>query len=93
LYRAAYPLLLACAGGRRRASLKRVQPFLPYYTMRVRYRRDRAAQKLDPAGLTPPPLESYYNRLLDWAIAANWSKRPLPRPQDASTQQPTLIHA
>jgi long-chain acyl-CoA synthetase len=83
LYRAAYPLLLACAGGRQRASLRRVKPFLPYYTMRVRYRRDRAAQKLDAAGLKPPPLESYYDRLLDWAIAANWSKRPLPRPQDA----------
>jgi long-chain acyl-CoA synthetase len=84
VYRAAYPLLRACAGQRRRAALKRVQPFLPYYTMRVRYRRDRAAQKLEPAGLSPPPLESYYHRLLDWAIHSNWSKRPLPRPHAAS---------
>jgi hypothetical protein len=83
LYRAAYPLLRACTSRRRRASLRRVEPFLPYYTMRVRYRRDRAAQRLDPVGLEPPPLESYYDRLLDWALAANWSKRPLPRPQSA----------
>ena len=87
VYRAGYPLLLACAGQRRRASLRRLAPFLPYYTMRVRYKRDRAAQKLDPAGLQPPPLESYYDRLLDWAIAADWSKRPLPRPQSARSQQ------
>jgi thioester reductase-like protein len=88
LYRAAYPLLRACTGGRRRAALRRVEPFLPYYTMRVRYRRDRAAQKLDHAGLEPPPLESYYDRLLDWAIAADWSKRPLPRPQAAWARSP-----
>jgi nucleoside-diphosphate-sugar epimerase len=80
-YRAAYPLLRACGGPRRRAALKRVAPFLPYYTMRVRYRRERAAEKLDPAGLRPPPLESYYHRLLDYALAADWSKRPLRRPQ------------
>jgi nucleoside-diphosphate-sugar epimerase len=80
VYRAAYPLLLACAGRRRRAALKRVAPFLPYYTMRVRYRRDRAAGTLDPVGLRPPPLESYYHRLVDYALATNWSRKPLPRP-------------
>src|SRR5947209_2723397 len=86
VYRAVYPLLRACAGQRRRAALKRVQPFLPYYTMRVRYRRDRAVEKLDPAGLSPPPLESYYHRLLGWAIQSNWSKRPLPRAQAATSR-------
>jgi thioester reductase-like protein len=80
VYRAAYPLLLACAGRRRRAALKRVAPFLPYYTMRVRYRRDRAAGTLDAVGLRPPPLESYYHRLVDYALATNWSRKPLPRP-------------
>jgi nucleoside-diphosphate-sugar epimerase len=80
LYRALHPALLATAGGRRRAALKRMAPFLPYYTMRVRYRRERSSQLLDPAGLRPPPLERYYQRLIDYALAANWSKRPLPRP-------------
>jgi thioester reductase-like protein len=93
VYRAGYPLLRAFAGRRRRASLRRVEPFLPYYTMRVRYRRDRAAQKLEPAGLRPPPLESYYDRLMDWAIAANWSKRPLPRPRDTTPEQLALSNA
>jgi long-chain acyl-CoA synthetase len=84
LYRAGYPLLLACSGRRRRAALRRVAPFLPYYTMRVRYRRDLAAQKLDPARLRPPALENYYHRLLGYALHANWGKRPLPRPQTAA---------
>ncbi|HWF56113.1 MAG TPA: SDR family oxidoreductase [Solirubrobacteraceae bacterium] len=84
LYRAARPALVACAGGRRRAALERVAPFLPYYTMRVRYRRDRAGQRLDPAGLEPPPLRSYYHRLVQYAVATNWNRRPQPRPRAAA---------
>jgi long-chain acyl-CoA synthetase len=79
LYRAAYPLLAACAGRRRRAALRRSAPFLPYYTMRVRYRRDRAAKRLSPTGIQPPPLESFYPRLSAYATASDWGKRPLPR--------------
>jgi thioester reductase-like protein len=81
LYRAAYPVLLACVGQRGRQALRRAAPFLPYYTMGVRYRRDHAARRLDPAGLRPPPLAAYYRRLLDYGLATNWSKRPRPRPQ------------
>lgn len=84
LYRAGYPLLLACSGQRRRTALKRVAPFLPYYTMRVRYRRDLAAQKLDHARLRPPALESYYDRLLGYALHTNWGKQPISRPQTAA---------
>jgi thioester reductase-like protein len=79
LYRLAFPMLLACSGSRRRAALERAAPFLPYYTMGVRYRRDHAARRLDAVGLRPPPLESYYDRLLDYASASEWGRRPLPR--------------
>jgi hypothetical protein len=48
--------------------------------MRVRYERHRAAA----AGLQPPPLESFYRGLLDYAAAASWGKHPLPRPQAAT---------
>jgi thioester reductase-like protein len=79
LYRSTYPLLLACGGSRRRRVLRRAAPFLSYYTMRVRYRRDRAAGRLEPAGLRPPRLDSYYGRLLDYATATDWGRDPLPR--------------
>ena len=78
-YRVARPLLVACGGRRRREALRRAAPFLPYYTMAVRYGRERAASKLDPAGLRPPLLETYYDRLLRFATASNWGKRPLSR--------------
>jgi thioester reductase-like protein len=78
LYRAAYPLLLTCAGKRRRA-LKRAGPFLPYYTMRVRFGRDRAARRLDPVGLQPPPLPDFHQTLLDYAVRTHWGRRPISR--------------
>ena len=78
LYRVAYPLLVASAG-RRRAALKRAAPFLAYYTMRVRFGRDRAARRLDPVGLRPPPLGDFHRSLLDYAVRAHWGKRPLAR--------------
>jgi long-chain acyl-CoA synthetase len=79
LYRAVRPLLVRCGGRRRRAAVRRAAPFLPYYTMDVRYRRDLAARRLDPVGLRPPALHTYYDRLLHYATAAHWGKRPLPR--------------
>jgi thioester reductase-like protein len=91
-YRAAHPLLLATARGRRRAALRRVAPFVPYYAMGVRYRRDRAARALDPAGLRPPRLESYYRRLLDYAISSNWSRHPLPRPHSTRQRERVQDH-
>ena len=79
LYRAARPVLALCGGRRSRRALRRAAPFMPYYTMRVRYRRDRAARRLDPAGLRPPALRSYYGRLLEYATATDWGRRPIPR--------------
>jgi long-chain acyl-CoA synthetase len=84
-YQAAHPLLMACARGRRRAALRRARPFLPYYTMRVRYRRDYAARRLDPHGLQPPELRSYYPRLIDHAVASRWGKQRLARGSDGTS--------
>lgn len=94
-YRVARPLLLACGGRRRRKALRRAAPFLPYYTMAVRYGRERAARELDPAGLRPPPLETYYDRLLRFATASDWGKRRLPRTPavDPEDREPAAVRA
>jgi hypothetical protein len=39
----------------------------------------RSRALLEPAGITPPPLESYFERLLDYAELARWGKRPVSR--------------
>ena len=74
-----YPVL------RRRGSagrgLERSSVFFPYFSMDVRYRNDRARQRLEPSGITAPPIESYFDRLLSFAQAAEWGRRPVTRAQ------------
>jgi len=41
---------------------------------------DRATRaRLEPAGITTSPLPDYMDRLLDFATATRWGKRPISR--------------
>ena len=77
-----YPVL------RRRGSagrgLEQNSVFFPYFAMDVTYQNDRARKRLEPAGITAPPIESYFDRLLDFAQAAEWGRRPVTRAQAAA---------
>jgi thioester reductase-like protein len=77
-----YPVL------RRRGSagrgLERSSVFFPYFAMDVRYRNERARQRLEPSGIKAPPIESYFDRLLNFAQAAEWGRRPVTRAQAAA---------
>jgi long-chain acyl-CoA synthetase len=80
LYRAAiHPLLLRVAGRRRRRALRRSEVFFPYFSMDVRYDDARARRALAPLGLQPPPLASYFGRLMAFAEATDWGRRPVAR--------------
>jgi thioester reductase-like protein len=79
--RALHPLLLRLSGGRRRAALQRSEPFFPYFAMEVSYETERAAQRLERAGLRPSPLAGYFDRLVDFAVACRWGKKPRTRAQ------------
>jgi thioester reductase-like protein len=57
--------------------------YLPYFDVGVTFDATRAREVLDPVGITPPPLESYFDTLLGFAQAARWGKRPIAR-ADAS---------
>jgi long-chain acyl-CoA synthetase len=75
-----YPLLVhASRDARRRSALERSKAFFPYFAMKVVYddRRSRAA--LRAAGINPPPLRRYFDRLVEFALAAEWGRRPIPR--------------
>jgi thioester reductase-like protein len=77
-----YPVL------RRRGSagrgLEQSSVFFPYFAMDVTYQNERARRRLEPAGITAPPIESYFDRLLDFAQAAEWGRRPVTRAQAAA---------
>jgi thioester reductase-like protein len=60
--RLAHPLLR-----RRYPALRRSEVFFPYFDMRVRF----ATRRFPPA----PPVESYFDRLIEFAQAARWGGR------------------
>src|SRR3954451_22830759 len=53
--------------------------YFPYFAMRVRFEDARARAILEPRGITPAPLRSYFDRLMDYAQAARWGRRPVAR--------------
>jgi thioester reductase-like protein len=54
--------------------------YFPYFAMRVRYDDARARAILEPRGIRPAPLSAYFGRLMDYAQAARWGRRPVARP-------------
>jgi long-chain acyl-CoA synthetase len=78
--RVVHPLLLRTVQDERhRRALKRSEVFFPYFAARVRYddRRTRAA--LHASGVEPTPLPDYFDRLVEFALAAEWGRRAMPR--------------
>jgi thioester reductase-like protein len=59
--------------------LEKSKEFFPYFSMDVTYRDDHARGRLEPAGITAPPIEDYFDRLLDFAQVAEWGRKPVTR--------------
>jgi len=77
--RTLHPLLVRRSRGRRRRWLEQAPVFFPYFALRVRHDTTRAQAELRPAGIAPPPLADYFERLVDFAQAAEWGRRSLSR--------------
>jgi long-chain acyl-CoA synthetase len=73
--RLVHPLLLRRVDGVRREALRRMEVYFPYFSMRVRF----ADRRHPPA----PPVERYFDRLLDFAERARWGRHPVERPPAA----------
>jgi thioester reductase-like protein len=81
-----HPLLLWRSDGRRKRALERLETFFPYFTMRVRYRNERARRLLEPEGIQVSPFRSYFGRLIDFAQQADWGAQ---RPSRRDAREPT----
>jgi long-chain acyl-CoA synthetase len=77
--RVVHPLLVRTGSKRRRRALRRSEQFFPYFEVGARYDRARTRRDLSERGLEPPALASYFDRLMDFATAADWGRRPIPR--------------
>jgi nucleoside-diphosphate-sugar epimerase len=73
--RLVHPVLMRRLSRARREALRRMEVYFPYFSMRVRF----ADRRHPPA----PPVERYFDRLLDFAERARWGRRPVERPQTA----------
>jgi hypothetical protein len=78
--RAVHPLILrSLSDERSRRALIRSEVFFPYFAMQVGFDNRRARVSLRGRGIAPAPLSGYFERLLQFALAAEWGKRRISR--------------
>ena len=74
------PLLLAALWGRKRRVLRDGRAYRDYFTMRMQFDTSNAERLLAPAGLRPPPVLDYLDRLFHYCVASDWGRRPVAFP-------------
>jgi long-chain acyl-CoA synthetase len=73
-----YPVLVRTSD-RLRQGMERTKVFFPYFAMEVSYDNPQARDRLEPAGIEVPPIESYFGQLIDYANKARWGRAPVSR--------------
>src|SRR5205085_11743804 len=69
--RVVHPLVLRGVSGRRRRALERNAALFPYFSVSTTYDDRRARDVLAPRGIRVTPVESYFDRLLTFALASD----------------------
>jgi long-chain acyl-CoA synthetase len=81
--RTVHPLLVRSGAEARRRALRRSEAFFPYFAVQTAYDNSLARHALEPRGIEVPRLESYFERLIRFALAADWG-RSIPGRHEAS---------
>jgi long-chain acyl-CoA synthetase len=74
------PLLFMSLWGRKRRVLVDGRAYRDYFTMRMQFDTTNAERLLAPAGLCPPPVLDYLDRLFHYCVASEWGRKPVPVP-------------
>jgi thioester reductase-like protein len=74
-----HPLLLRRANPAQRRWLERGEVFFPYFASRLRFDVSAARAGLEPIEIRVPRVDAYLDRLLEFAVRANWGRRPVGR--------------
>jgi long-chain acyl-CoA synthetase len=74
-FAAVRPILLAALWGRKRRVLRDGRAYRNYFTMRMQFDTANAERLLDPAGITPPPVLDYLDRLFHYCVATDWGRK------------------
>jgi nucleoside-diphosphate-sugar epimerase len=91
--RLVHPYMMRRAAPSTRRLLERSAVYFPYFSMRLRFDDARSRALLGPLGIAPSPLPDYFERLLEFARAARWGRRPLGRAEAAALAGPTDVRA
>lgn len=71
------PLLFASLWGRKRRVLRDGRAYRDYFTMRMQFDTSNAERLLEPAGVTPPPVLDYLDRLFHYCVTSDWGRKPI----------------
>ena len=71
-----HPLLLATVWGRRRRILKQGRFYRPYLDMDLEFDTTQADALLETAGIRPPHVREYLERLFAFCLESDWGRRP-----------------
>jgi thioester reductase-like protein len=86
-----HPLLVRAAGDERaRRALTRSEVFFPYFAVRVGFDDRRTRVALRGADIRTTPLHTYFERLLEFALAAEWGRRRITRASAAPRAAPSF---
>jgi thioester reductase-like protein len=69
------PLLFVSLWGRRRRVLRDGRAYRDYFTMRMQFDTSNAERLLQPAGVSPPPVLNYLDRLFHYCVASDWGRK------------------
>jgi thioester reductase-like protein len=77
-FAAVRPLLFLALWGRKRRVLRDGRAYRDYFTMRMQFDTSNAERLLEPAGICPPPVLEYLDRLFNYCVASDWGRKPVP---------------
>jgi long-chain acyl-CoA synthetase len=72
------PLLFLILWGRKRRVLRDGRAYRDYFTMRMQFDTTNAERLLSPAGICPPPVLDYLDRLFNYCVASDWGRKQVP---------------
>jgi long-chain acyl-CoA synthetase len=76
-FAAVRPLLFLALWGRKRRVLRDGRAYRDYFTMRMQFDTTNAERLLKPAGLCPPPVLDYLDRLFHYCVDTDWGRKPV----------------
>ncbi len=76
-FAAVRPLLFLTLWGRKRRVLIDGRAYRDYFTMRMQFDTANAERLLGPAGIFPPPVLDYLDRLFHYCVASEWGRKPV----------------